>query len=83
MTKRPAGLAGRYAPKNAIELKQPPVTQLEGVELELYNKDSTQYDLIKSAKAQFDANAKTLFSDGDADIDHEHSHRRSARADAW
>jgi len=55
--------------KNAIELKQPPVTQLEGVELELYNKDSTQYDLIGSAKAQFDANAKTLFSDGEADID--------------
>lgn len=55
--------------KNAIELKQPPVTQLEGVELELYDKDSTQYDLIKSAKAQFDANAKTLFSDGNADIE--------------
>ncbi len=55
--------------KSAIELKQPPVTQLEGVELELYDKDASQYDLIKSAKAQFDANAKTLFSDGDADID--------------
>jgi len=54
---------------NAIELKQPPVTQLEGVELELYDKDSTQYDLVKSAKAQFDGNAKTLFSDGEVDID--------------
>lgn len=59
----------RLRAKNAVELKQPPVTQLEGVELELYDKDSTQYDLVKSAKAQFDGNAKTLFSDGDVDID--------------
>jgi lipopolysaccharide export system protein LptA len=55
--------------KAARELKQPPVTQLEGVEMELYDKEATQYDLIKSAKAQFDANAKTMFSDGEVDID--------------
>jgi lipopolysaccharide export system protein LptA len=55
--------------KTARELKQPPVTQLEGVELEVYSKDGTQFDLIKSAKAQFDANAKTMFSDGKVDID--------------
>src|SRR5579862_2596163 len=55
--------------KAARELKQPPVTQLEGVELELYDKEATQYDLIKSEKAQFDAKAKTMFSDGDVPID--------------
>jgi lipopolysaccharide export system protein LptA len=54
---------------NATEIKQPAVTELEGVELELYNKDGTEYDLVKSAKAQFDASAKTLFSDGQVDID--------------
>jgi lipopolysaccharide export system protein LptA len=55
--------------KTARELKSPPVTELEGVELELYDKDASQYDLIKSAKAQFDANKKTMFSDGQVDID--------------
>jgi lipopolysaccharide export system protein LptA len=55
--------------KTARELKNPPVTQLEGVELELYDKEAAQYDLIKSAKAQFDANKKTMFSDGQVDID--------------
>ena len=55
--------------KEARELKSPPVTELEGVELELYNKAGDQYHLIKSAKAQFDGNAKTLYSDGDVDID--------------
>jgi lipopolysaccharide export system protein LptA len=54
--------------KEARELKNPPVTQLEGVELELYNKEGDEYDLVKSAKAQFDGNSKKLFSDGDVDI---------------
>jgi lipopolysaccharide export system protein LptA len=55
--------------KEARELKNPPVTELEGVELELYNKQADQYDLVKCEKAQFDANAKTLYSDGDVFID--------------
>lgn len=54
--------------KEALELKDPPVTELEGVEMELYNKDGDEYDLVKSAKAQFDGNSKTLFSDGAVDI---------------
>ena len=54
--------------KQARELKNPPITELEGVELELYNKEGDEYDLVKSAKAQFDGNHKTLFSDGDVDI---------------
>ena len=55
--------------KEARELKNPPVTELEGVELELYNKTADEYHLVKSAKAQFDGNAKTLYSDGDVDIE--------------
>jgi lipopolysaccharide export system protein LptA len=55
--------------KEARELKNPPVTELEGVELELYNKTADEYHLVKSAKAQFDGNAKTLYSDGQVDIE--------------
>lgn len=54
--------------KDARELKDPPVTELDGVEMELYNKDGDAYDLVKSAKAQYDGNKKTLFSDGAVDI---------------
>ena len=41
---------------------------LDGVELKLYNKDGTQYDLVKTAKAQCDLAAKTLYADGLVDI---------------
>lgn len=54
--------------KDARELKDPPVTELDGVEMELYNKDGDAFDLVKSARAQYDGNKKTLFSDGDVDI---------------
>lgn len=41
---------------------------LDGVDLKLYNKDGTQYDLVKTAKALCDPTAKTLFADGEVDI---------------
>ncbi len=41
---------------------------LEGVDLQLYNKEGTQYDLVKTAKAQVDPTAKTLYADGEVDI---------------
>ncbi len=41
---------------------------LDGVDLKLYNKDGTQYDLVKTAKALLDPAAKTLYADGDVDI---------------
>src|ERR1051326_5245195 len=53
---------------NMREVKDPPVVELEGVELELYHKDSSEFDLVKSAKVQFDKNNNTLYSEGDADI---------------
>ncbi len=41
---------------------------LEGVDLKLYNKEGTNYDLVKTAKAVCDTAAKTLFADGEVDI---------------
>jgi lipopolysaccharide export system protein LptA len=43
-------------------------TDLEGVDLKLYNKDGTQYDLVKTDKAQCDPAAKTLYADGEVNI---------------
>src|SRR6185312_6857173 len=51
------------------EIKHPSVEQIEGVDLKLYNKDCTEYEWVKSAKAQFDETAKTMYSDGQVDID--------------
>lgn len=41
---------------------------LDGVDLKLYNKDGTQYDLVKTSKALCDPTAKTLYADGEVDI---------------
>jgi lipopolysaccharide export system protein LptA len=41
---------------------------LDGVDLKLYNKEGTQYDLVKTQKALCDPNAKTLYADGDVEI---------------
>jgi lipopolysaccharide export system protein LptA len=43
-------------------------TELEGVDLKLYNKSGTQFDLIKTAKALCDPAMKTLYADGEVDI---------------
>ncbi|MBZ5602969.1 MAG: LPS export ABC transporter periplasmic protein LptC [Acidobacteriia bacterium] len=42
--------------------------ELEDVELHLFHKDGSQYDLVRCAAANFDENAKTLFSDGEVAI---------------
>src|SRR5438552_18287926 len=34
---------------NMRELKDSPIVELEGVELELYHKDSSEFDLVKSS----------------------------------
>ncbi|MGA3185897.1 MAG: LPS export ABC transporter periplasmic protein LptC [Bryobacteraceae bacterium] len=41
---------------------------LEGVELKLYTKDGSQYDLVKTDKAKCDPAAKTLYADDEVDI---------------
>ncbi len=48
--------------------KSPSQVQLQGLELRLYHKDGSEFDLVHSASAQFDMTAKKLYSDGDVDI---------------
>src|SRR5260370_6027329 len=42
--------------------------RLTGVELELFHVNGKDYDLVKSATAEFDVNGRTLYSDGAVDI---------------
>jgi lipopolysaccharide export system protein LptA len=41
---------------------------LEQVELKIYNKTDDKYDLVKSAKAEFDEGQSRLYSDGEVEI---------------
>jgi lipopolysaccharide export system protein LptA len=50
------------------QIKEPSLVELDGVELEIYHQDGKKYDLVKSAKAEFDVSAKSLFSDGEVEI---------------
>jgi lipopolysaccharide export system protein LptA len=43
-------------------------THLEHVTLKIYNKTGDKYGLVKSANAEFEQNAKRLFSDGEVEI---------------
>jgi len=54
--------------KSFRQIKAPSVMELEGVELQLFHRESDEFDLVRSAKAQFDIAAKTLYADGDVDI---------------
>ena len=42
--------------------------RLKGVELHIFSKDSTKYDVVKSASAEFDEKGNELYSDGDVEI---------------
>ncbi len=54
--------------KSFKQIKAPSVMELDGVELQLFHKDGGAYDLVKSAKAQFDIAGKTLYSEGEVEI---------------
>ena len=54
--------------KSFRQIKAPSVMELEGVELQLFHQESDQFDLVRSAKAQFDIAGKTLYADGDVEI---------------
>jgi lipopolysaccharide export system protein LptA len=54
--------------KSFRQVQAPSVMELEGVELQLFHQQSDQFDLVRSAKAQFDIAAKTLYADGVVDI---------------
>ena len=50
------------------EVKDPPQTELNGVELLIYKKDGKTYDLVKSRQARFTKGDKALFAEGDVAI---------------
>jgi hypothetical protein len=54
--------------KSFRQVKAPSLMELEGVQLQLFHKEGGEFDLVKSAKAEFDIAAKTLYSDGDVEI---------------
>ena len=53
---------------SARELKDPPRWELDDLTLKLYHKNGAEYDLIESAKGEFDKASNTLYSDSRADI---------------
>ncbi|MBI4889822.1 MAG: hypothetical protein HY821_04295 [Acidobacteria bacterium] len=50
------------------QVKDPPVFQLDGLEMEIRKADGSSFNLIKSAKATFDQNAGTMLAPGDVEI---------------
>src|SRR5580658_8152741 len=42
--------------------------ELDGLELHLYHKNGTEYDLVRTDNGQFDMSAKLLYSEGKVDI---------------
>ncbi len=50
------------------QIKEPSLVELDGVELEIYHHDAKKFDLVKSARAEFDIAAKSLYSDGEVEI---------------
>ncbi|HXP86823.1 MAG TPA: hypothetical protein VN841_18985 [Bryobacteraceae bacterium] len=54
--------------KSFRQITEPSLMELDGVELDLYHANGKQFDLVKTASAQFDINGKTLYSDGEVDI---------------
>jgi lipopolysaccharide export system protein LptA len=54
--------------KSFRQMKDQSVSELDGLELRLYHKDGSEFDLVHSAHARFDMSAKVLYSEGDVDI---------------
>src|SRR5258708_39323309 len=54
--------------KSFKQVRAPSVLQLDGVELQLFHKDGSAYDLVRSAQAEFDIAAKSLYSEGQVEI---------------
>jgi lipopolysaccharide export system protein LptA len=54
--------------RNFRLINDPSLTELEGVELQIFHENCAKSDLIRSAKAEIDAAAKSLYSDGEVDI---------------
>ncbi len=58
----------RISADSMRQIQEPSLVELEGVELRIFHQDGKKFDLVKSAKAQFDIASKSLYSDGDVEI---------------
>ncbi len=54
--------------KRFRQIREPSLMELDQLELRLYHKDGSEFDLVRSDRAQFDMPAKSLFSEGDVEI---------------
>ncbi|HEV2201065.1 MAG TPA: LPS export ABC transporter periplasmic protein LptC [Bryobacteraceae bacterium] len=54
--------------KSFKQVRAPSVLELDGVELQLFHRDGSAYDLVRSAQAEFDVPGKSLYSDGEVEI---------------
>ncbi len=54
--------------KDFRQVREPNKFELKGVELHIFNKDSSSYNLIKCASADFDIGTGIMFSDGAVEI---------------
>lgn len=54
--------------KDVREISAPDKLELEGVELDVYNHEATQYNKVISARAELDQASNTMYSDGDVSI---------------
>ena len=52
------------------QIAEPSLMELNGVELQLYHVNGKDYDLVKSARAEFDMAGRSLFSDGPVSYTH-------------
>ncbi len=50
------------------QIKEPSVMELNGVELQIYHQNGRDFDLVKSARAEFDIAGRSLYSEGAVDI---------------
>ena len=58
----------RIRASGAAHKKESNKMELEGVELEVPHKDGKVFDIIKTAKAEFDEKTQTMFADGEVEI---------------
>jgi lipopolysaccharide export system protein LptA len=56
------------AAESMQQVKDASRVELKGVVMKIYSKDSKSFDLVKSAAATFDTDARSLFSQGDVEI---------------
>ncbi len=54
--------------QNFRQITAPSRFELDDVELRIFHKDGKTYDKVRSAKADFDLDQKSLYSDGDVEI---------------